>query len=55
MTKVELPTFRCLRCGHTWHPRKPFMPRVCPRCKNPYWKLPPKISKKKKEKRVEDE
>ena len=42
--------YRCLRCpgeSHEWLPRKPWegdepppldqRPRVCPKCKNPYW------------------
>lgn len=38
--KVELPRFKCKRCGHSWHPRKPQKPRVCPKCKSPYWDTP---------------
>jgi predicted Zn-ribbon and HTH transcriptional regulator len=34
---VELPQFECKRCGHKWYPRKPEKPRVCPKCKSPYW------------------
>ncbi len=42
--------FRCLRCEHEWLPRKTLqgddppegdqVPRVCPRCKSPYWNRP---------------
>lgn len=28
-----LPTLRCKPCGHTWIPRKPQMPKICPVCK----------------------
>lgn len=28
---------RCIRCGHTWWPRKNTLPNTCPRCKSPYW------------------
>ena len=35
--KVELPTMRCLRCGHVWIPRKPKEPKWCPKCNSPYW------------------
>ncbi len=29
---------RCERCGHEWVPRqKDEEPRVCPKCKSPYW------------------
>lgn len=37
---IELPTLRCLRCGHTWIPRKPAPPKNCPRCISPYWNKP---------------
>lgn len=30
----------CLRCGHEWFPRTPNEPRVCPKCKSPYWNKP---------------
>jgi DNA-directed RNA polymerase subunit RPC12/RpoP len=44
--------YRCLRCAHEWVPRgielpegkKPpepkEEPRVCPKCKSPYWNRP---------------
>jgi len=34
---------RCYRCGYEWKPNnmnKP--PRVCPKCKSPYWDKPKK-------------
>ncbi|MEM0171614.1 MAG: hypothetical protein QXV57_03535 [Thermoproteota archaeon] len=34
---MELPRLKCKRCGHEWYPRKPEKPRICPRCKSPYW------------------
>ena len=35
------------RCGHEWIPRhKDQEPRVCPRCKTPYWNRPRKAAKK---------
>jgi predicted Zn-ribbon and HTH transcriptional regulator len=36
----SLPSFTCLRCGHTWNPRQERAPRICPRCKTPYWDRP---------------
>jgi rubrerythrin len=27
----------CERCGHEWYPRGEEKPRVCPKCKSPYW------------------
>ncbi len=32
---------RCLRCGHVWESRS-VKPRVCPKCKSPYWDRPTK-------------
>lgn len=29
--------FRCLRCGHEWIPTSDKPPKVCPKCKSPYW------------------
>jgi len=37
-----LPQLACLRCQHTWIPRKPEKPMVCPDCKSPYWDIPRK-------------
>lgn len=28
---------KCQRCGHLWWPRKLERPRICPKCKTPYW------------------
>ena len=27
----------CLRCVHSWPPRGSEKPRICPKCKSPYW------------------
>jgi len=35
--EIELPTLKCKRCGHTWHPHRPQKPKVCPKCASPYW------------------
>jgi uncharacterized protein with PIN domain len=53
LVKITLWGYRCLRCGHPWVPRgvepiehakKPpepdEEPRVCPKCKSPYWNRP---------------
>ncbi len=43
MVRVQLWGFRCERCEHEWLPReKNREPRVCPKCKSPYWNLPRK-------------
>jgi predicted Zn-ribbon and HTH transcriptional regulator len=37
---VMLRGCRC-RCGHEWLARDPHeKPRVCPKCKSPYWDRP---------------
>ena len=41
MAKVKLSGYRCERCGHEWVPRhKEQEPKVCPKCKSPYWDVP---------------
>ena len=43
MAKIEVEAFTCDRCGHVWSPRnKSAEPRVCPKCKSPYWNTPRK-------------
>ena len=27
----------CLRCGHSWYPRSPKIPKFCASCNSPYW------------------
>ena len=36
---MEIPTLKCLRCKHTWIPRKP-VTMVCPKCHSAYWNTP---------------
>jgi len=43
-----LPEMVCQKCQHTWTPRKPQRPEVCPRCKNPRWWEPRQRQRKKK-------
>jgi len=38
--KVPLMGYRCERCEHEWLPRGDKEPRVCPKCKSPYWDRP---------------
>lgn len=40
MAKVTLSGWQCERCGHIWLPVSEEEPRVCPRCKSPYWNKP---------------
>lgn len=35
--EIKLPKFTCKRCGHSWIPRQPKKPKVCPKCSSPYW------------------
>jgi DNA-directed RNA polymerase subunit RPC12/RpoP len=35
-----LAIFKCARCGHEWTPRLAERPRLCPKCKSPYWDKP---------------
>ncbi len=40
---ITVMGFRCERCGHEWIPlRTAEEPRVCPKCKSPYWNVPKK-------------
>jgi predicted Zn-ribbon and HTH transcriptional regulator len=52
MGEITLKGFICERCGHKWAPRENENPKVCPRCKSPYWNSPRKqefnIKEKKK-------
>jgi hypothetical protein len=43
-----LPEMVCQKCQHTWTPRKPQRPEVCPRCKNPRWWEPRQRMRKKR-------
>ena len=39
--RVKIWGYRCERCEHEWRPRNiDEPPRVCPKCKSPYWDLP---------------
>ena len=38
--ELNIPTLKCLRCGHTCIPRRPVKPKLCPRCTSPYWNKP---------------
>ena len=48
--KVSLMGYRCERCGHEWLPRNDQAPKVCPKCKSPYWDKPRIKDLKKKDK-----
>ena len=44
LTTIKVQGYRCFRCEHEWVPRKSTKaePRVCPKCKSPYWNKPRK-------------
>jgi DNA-directed RNA polymerase subunit RPC12/RpoP len=48
---IQVRAFKCERCGQIWTSRntkdKPedpekYQPKVCPKCKSPYWNTPRK-------------
>lgn len=42
---ITVMGFRCERCGHEWVPRDLDQePKVCPKCKSPYWNRPRKMT-----------
>ncbi len=43
MAKIKLTGYRCERCAHEWIPRDTAEPKVCPKCKSPYWNTPKKV------------
>ena len=45
MVRVQLWGYRCERCEHEWLPRGGKNPKVCPKCKSPYWDTPRKSAK----------
>ena len=51
MAKITLKVdgLKCERCGHEWQPHDiNQLPRVCPKCKSPYWDRPRKVATKNK-------
>jgi predicted Zn-ribbon and HTH transcriptional regulator len=49
MGEITIKGFQCERCGHIWAPREEEQPKVCPKCKSPYWNTPRKIQGKKQD------
>jgi len=43
---VTMLKCKCERCRHEWITRTKEEPRVCPKCKNPYWNKPKKTKAK---------
>ena len=40
MAEITLKGWECERCKHQWVPREKDYPKVCPKCKSPYWDRP---------------
>jgi predicted Zn-ribbon and HTH transcriptional regulator len=41
VVEIKVKGFRCERCGHEWVPNDiNIEPKVCPKCKSPYWNKP---------------
>lgn len=51
MPRVQIWGFQCERCDHKWVPRDDSHPKVCPKCKSPYWDTPRQTPVKAKGKR----
>jgi predicted Zn-ribbon and HTH transcriptional regulator len=49
MAEITLKGYQCERCGHKWVPREEEFPKVCPKCKSPYWNTARKLPTKKPE------
>ena len=45
MPEVMMKGYECTRCTHQWVPRDSEKPRVCPKCKSPYWDIQRKNKK----------
>ncbi len=40
---ITIMGYKCERCGHEWIPNDAEKePKVCPKCKSPYWNIPKK-------------
>jgi len=54
--RILLHSYKCDKCGHEWLPRKQENgkeqpdPRVCPKCKSPFWNVPRKEQGPRKQK-----
>lgn len=49
--KLTIEGYKCERCEYEWIARKKKTePRVCPKCKSPYWDVPKKNKGDKLEK-----
>jgi len=44
--EITVKKCKCERCKHEWITRSKEIPKVCPKCKSPYWDKPRKSPKK---------
>jgi DNA-directed RNA polymerase subunit RPC12/RpoP len=51
MPQITLKGYLCERCGHKWLPKDETKdkPKVCPKCKSPYWDTPRRLNVAKKQ------
>ncbi len=56
MPQITLKGYLCERCDHKWLPKDESKdkPKVCPKCKSPYWDTPRRINVAKKQQQRED-
>ena len=40
--EITVKKCKCERCRHNWITRSNTLPKVCPKCKSPYWDRPRK-------------
>ncbi len=47
IVEIKIKGFKCERCEHEWVPNNiNIEPKVCPKCKSPYWNTPRRKAKK---------
>ena len=46
-TEIKVKKYTCEKCGYVWTSRINTLPKLCPKCKNPYWNISKKKIKKK--------
>ena len=46
MARIIVEGYMCERCAYAWVPRRQTTtePKVCPKCKSPYWNKPRQIN-----------
>ena len=46
MAHIMVEGYLCERCAYAWVPRRKTVsePKVCPKCKSPYWNKPRQVN-----------